>query len=76
MQSKITPAKVIGLLNLGRPSKSTDSAFDEAFNGRFRQECRNESWFQSLEDTRSHADLHLAAIGVLADGGLRKHDPR
>ena len=48
MQSKITPAKVMVHLNLGRPGKSTDSAFDEASNARFRQECRNESWFQSL----------------------------
>jgi len=35
-----------------RPGKPTDNAFIEAFNGRFRQECLNESWLLSLEDAR------------------------
>ena len=37
-------------LNFSRPRKSTDNAFIEAFNGRFRQESLNENWFLSLED--------------------------
>ena len=35
-----------------RPGKPTDNALIEAFNGRFREECLNESWFLSLEDAR------------------------
>ena len=39
-------------LDFSRPGKPTDNAFIEAFNGRLRQECLNESWFLSLEDAR------------------------
>ena len=39
-------------LDFSRPGKPTDNAFIESFNGRFRQECLNESWFLSLEDAR------------------------
>ncbi len=35
-----------------RPGKPTDNGLIEAFNGRLRQECLNESWFLSLEDAR------------------------
>jgi putative transposase len=37
-------------LDFIRPGKPTDNALIEAFNGRFREECLNESWFLSLED--------------------------
>jgi len=43
-------------LDFSRPGKPTDNAFIEAFNGRFRQECLNENWFLSLEDTREKAE--------------------
>ena len=39
-------------LDFIRPGKPTDNAFIESFNGRFRQECLNESWFLSLDDAR------------------------
>jgi putative transposase len=39
-------------LDFSRPGKPTDNAFIEAFNGRVREECLNQSWFLSLEDTR------------------------
>jgi putative transposase len=39
-------------LDFSRPGKPTDNAFIEAFNGRLRQECLNESWFLSLDDAR------------------------
>ena len=39
-------------LDFSRPGKPTDNAFIEAFNGRLREECLNESWFLSLEDAR------------------------
>jgi putative transposase len=38
------------ILDFSRPGKSTDNAFIEAFNGRFRAECLNSHWFMSLED--------------------------
>ena len=39
-------------LDFIRPGKPVDNALIEAFNGRFREECLNESWFLSLEDAR------------------------
>ena len=43
-------------LDFSRPGKPTDNAFIESFNGRFRQECLNESWFLSLEDAREKVE--------------------
>jgi len=43
-------------LDFSRPGKPTDNAFIESFNGRFRQECLNESWFLSLEDARDKVE--------------------
>ena len=37
-------------LDFIRPGKPTDNAFIESFNARFRQECLNEHWFESLAD--------------------------
>ena len=34
------------------PGKPIQNAFAESFNGRFRDECLNESWFVSLADAR------------------------
>ena len=39
-------------LDFCRPGKPTDNGLIEAFNGRLRQECLNESWFLPLEDAR------------------------
>ena len=39
-------------LDFIRPGKPTDNALIEAFNGRLRGECLNESWFLSLDDAR------------------------
>lgn len=39
-------------LDFIHPGKPTDNALIEAFNGRFRHECLNESWFLSLDDAR------------------------
>ena len=44
-------------LDFSRPGKPTDNAFIEAFNGRLRQECLNESWFLSLEDAREKVEV-------------------
>ena len=40
-------------LDFSRPGKPTDNAFVGSFNGPFRAECLNASWFLSLEDARS-----------------------
>ena len=34
------------------PGKPTQNAFIEAFNGRLRDKCLNESWFHSLSEAR------------------------
>ena len=44
-------------LDFSRPGKPTDNAFIEAFNGRLRQECLNESWFLSLDDAREKVEV-------------------
>jgi len=36
-----------------RPGKPVDNAFVESFNGKFRDECLNEHWFQGLADART-----------------------
>lgn len=43
-------------LDFSRPGKPTDNAFIESFNGKFRAECLNASWFLSLEDARSKCE--------------------
>jgi putative transposase len=37
-------------LIFSRPGKPTDNAAIEAFNSRFRDECRNQHWFSSREE--------------------------
>ncbi len=44
------------VLDFSRPGKPTDNAFVESFNGSFRAECLNASWFLSLEDARSKCE--------------------
>ena len=39
-------------IDFSRPGTPMDTATVESFNGRLRQECLNENWFMSLEDTR------------------------
>jgi len=39
-------------LHFIRPGKPTENAYVESFNGRFREECLNESWFRNLLDAR------------------------
>jgi len=39
-------------LDFSRPSKPTDNAFIESFNGSLRAECLNTHWFMSLVDSR------------------------
>ncbi len=43
-------------MDFSRLGKPTDNAFTMAFNGRFRQECLNESWFLSLEDAEEKVE--------------------
>jgi putative transposase len=44
------------VLDFSRPGKPTDNAFAESFNGKFRAECLNASWFMSLDDARSKCE--------------------
>ena len=43
-------------LDFSRPGKPTDNAFIESFNGSFRAECLNASWFLSLADARAKCE--------------------
>ena len=49
-----------GTLYFSRPGKLTDNAFIESFNGSFRAECLNASWFMSLDDARSKCEAWRA----------------
>jgi putative transposase len=40
-------------LEFSRPGKPTDNAFIEAFNRRFRDDCLNLHWFESLEEAQA-----------------------
>jgi len=39
-------------LHFNRPGKPIENAFIESFNGRFRDECLNANWFESIEHAR------------------------
>jgi putative transposase len=43
-------------LDFSRPGKPTDNALIESFNGRFREECLNQSWFLTLADARERIE--------------------
>jgi putative transposase len=44
-------------LDFSRPGKPTDNPFIESFNGKFREECLNQSWFLSLGDAQEQIDV-------------------
>jgi putative transposase len=39
-------------LDFSRPGKPTDNAYIESFNGRFRQECLDQNWFERIQEAR------------------------
>ena len=41
------------VLDFMTPGRPVENAYIESFNGRFRDECLNESWFVSLADARA-----------------------
>lgn len=43
--------------DFSRPRKPTDNAFIENLNGKFRAECLNANWFQSLGEARSKCEV-------------------
>jgi putative transposase len=53
-------------LHFIQPGKPVQNAFVESFNGKFRDECLNQSWFVSLAD----ACRARALAGVQARCGL------
>jgi putative transposase len=40
-------------LQFSLPGKPTDNAYIESFNGRLRQECLDQHWFETFEEARS-----------------------
>ena len=43
-------------IDFNRRGKPTDNAIVESFNGKFREECLNAHWFDSVEDTKEKID--------------------
>ena len=43
-------------MDFNRRGKPTDNATVESFNGKFREECLNAHWFESIEDARKKID--------------------
>ena len=39
-------------LDFSRPGKPTDNAYIESFNGRLREECLDQNWFERIEEAR------------------------
>jgi putative transposase len=43
-------------IDFNRRGKPTDNAIVESFNGKFREECLNAHWFESVEDAKGKID--------------------
>ena len=43
-------------VNFNRRGKPTDNATVESFNGKFREECLNAHWFESVQDAKEKID--------------------
>ncbi len=43
-------------IDFSRRGKPTDNAIVESFNGRFREECLNTHWFDSIDDAKEKID--------------------
>jgi putative transposase len=43
-------------LDYSKAGKTTDNAFVESFNGKFRAECLNTSWFLSLVEAQAKSE--------------------
>jgi putative transposase len=43
-------------MDFSRRGKPTDNAIVESFNGRFREECLNSHWFESIDDASEKID--------------------
>lgn len=44
-------------LSFIQPGKPTQNAFIESLNGKFRNECLNQHWFQSIDEARHEIDV-------------------
>ena len=63
-------------LDFSRPGKPMHNAFIESFNGKLRQECLNQHWFLSLEDSTRRAPILAAGLQwAPASQRLRRPDP-
>jgi putative transposase len=49
-------------MDFKRRGKPTDNATVESFNGKFREECLNAHWFESIEDARQKIDARRGTI--------------
>jgi putative transposase len=53
---------------LNQPGKPTQNAYIESFNGKFRDECLNEHWFETLAQAR-----HEIAVWRVDFNEVRPH---
>lgn len=70
-------------LDYSRPGKPTDNPFIESFNGSFRDECLNTSWFLSIEDAKEKIEAwrteynnfrpHSSLKGMTPNEVIKKH---
>ena len=61
--------KTLVVLDFSRPSKPTDNAYIESFNGKFRAECLNQHWFLTLGDTRQNDSGNEVPAAALPSSG-------
>jgi putative transposase len=63
-------------LEFSRPGKPTDNAFIEAFNSRFRDECLNQHWFESLQEAQATIEAWWEDYNTeRPHGALRQQTP-
>jgi hypothetical protein len=59
-------------LHFIRPGKPIDNAYVESFNGKCRDECLNEHWFQSLAEAQSIIEAWRVAYNTVPPAGLAR----
>jgi putative transposase len=60
-------------LEFSRPGKPTDNVFIDAFNSRFRDECLNQHWFESLEEAQATVEAWRVDYNTERPHGALRH---
>jgi putative transposase len=51
-------------MDFNRRGKPTDNATVESFNGKFREECLNAHWFESIDDAKEKIDAWRCTMSI------------